>query len=97
MSPDTKPGFYYVSVIDESSGRRALVRGPWVNNHRRALAAVDAVRSEADRHDPRAVWYAFGTCRSDADLGPGALGGPVVVLRSGHAYAATAHRRIEVV
>jgi hypothetical protein len=23
--------------------------------------------------DPRAHWYAFGTCRSDADLGPGYL------------------------
>lgn len=93
MTPDTRPGFYYVSVID--GPRRAIVRGPWVDDHRGALRAVEAVRREAERFDDRAIWYAFGTCRSDTHLGPGALGGPVVPLRSGHSYAPTAHRRIE--
>lgn len=89
QSPDPRPGFYYVSVID--GARRAAVRGPWINDHRGAMAAVDAVRREAERFDDRAVWYAFGTCRSETDLGPGALGGAVVALRSGHAYEPTGH------
>lgn len=89
QEPDPRPGFYYVSVID--GARRAILRGPWVDNHRGALDAVDSVRREADRVDPRAVWYAFGTLRSVRHLGPGALGGPVVPLRSGHAYAPTGY------
>lgn len=74
QAPDPRPGFYYVSVMD--GPRRALVRGPWTN-HADALAAVETVRAEAEKADPRAVWYAFGTARCETDVGPGVLGGPL--------------------
>jgi hypothetical protein len=70
--PDTKPGFYYVSVVRGESDYR-LLRGPFVNDHAGALAAVDAARFRAYDLDPRAAWYAFGTMRSDDDMGPGIL------------------------
>lgn len=71
QQPDPRAGFYYVSVID--GGRSARVRGPFVNDHAGALAAVDAARAELEALDPRAIWYAFGTCRSETNLGPGYL------------------------
>lgn len=71
QSPDTKPGYYYVSAID--GARSALVRGPFRDDHAGALASVDSARERMIAIDPRAHWYAFGTCRSDADLGPGYL------------------------
>lgn len=80
MSPDNRPGFYYVSVHDEGRNRRTIVRGPWRDDHRGAIDAVEAVRRESEQIDPRATWYAFGTCRSDTDLGPGVLGGPIEVV-----------------
>lgn len=71
QQPDTKPGFYYVTVMD---GRRVgALLGPFVNDHAGALAKVDAARAKANELDPRAAFYAFGTTRSDTDLGPGAL------------------------
>lgn len=70
--PDRRPGFYYVSCVDGT--RRALLRGPWTS-HAAAIAAVPAVRAEAERADAWACWYAFGTARSETDLGPGVLGG----------------------
>lgn len=77
QAPDTRPGFYYVSVMD--GPRRGLLRGPWIDDHAGALAAVDVVRAEAERVDPRAAFYAFGTARSETDRGPGVLGGPIPV------------------
>lgn len=68
--PDTKPGNYYVSVID--GPRSALLLGPFENDHAAALAMVDKVRAKAEEVDPRASWYAFGTCRMDASR-PGRL------------------------
>lgn len=69
QTPDTKPGDYYVSVIDQAgnngAGRYALMLGPFKNNHAEALAMVDEVRKVAEGIDPRAVWYLFGTCRLD--------------------------------
>lgn len=78
QQPDTKPGFYYVSVVRSNSndGRGTdwrPLRGPFVNDHVGALAAVDAARSKACEFDPRGHWYAYGTVRSDTDLGPGIL------------------------
>jgi hypothetical protein len=78
---DTKPGFYYVSVID--GARRGLLLGPWVDDHAGARAAVDAARIEAERLDPWASFWAFGTCRSDDDLGPGLLGGDSILRPRG--------------
>ena len=69
-TPDPRPGFYYVSAID--GPRAARVQGPF-QTHAEALARVDAARSRAEKLDPRACWYAFGTCRSETDLGPGWL------------------------
>lgn len=68
--PDPRPGYYYVSC--EDGGRRALVAGPYVD-HETALHEVDLVKAEAERVDSRAVWYAWGTARSDTDLGLGAI------------------------
>lgn len=72
QAPDSRPGFYYVTAID--GPRYARILGPFVDDHAGALAAVEATRTEADRRDPRAWFWAFGTCRSVEDLGPGALG-----------------------
>jgi hypothetical protein len=71
-SPDTRPGFYYVSVVRDGGDYR-LLRGPFENDHVSALAAVDASREEAIALDPRAFWYAYGTVRTDVDCGPGIL------------------------
>lgn len=85
QAPDPRPGFYYVSVID--GPRRALLRGPWVDDHAGALAAVDRVRRQAELVDARAVFYAFGTARTDVDRGPGVLGRAFV----GHLIAPAPH------
>ena len=58
---DTRPGEYYVSVVD--GGRSALVLGPFTNDHAGAIAMVEQARIKAEGLDPRAVWYSFGTCR----------------------------------
>lgn len=67
---DVRPGFYYVTALDDA--RHALLRGPFTW-HYQAIAAADRARMEAEDHDPRAYGYSFGTCRSDVDLGPGIL------------------------
>jgi hypothetical protein len=72
QQPDSKPGFYYVSVVKGHDNFR-LLRGPFVNDHAGALAAVDAARRKACDLDPRGHWYAYGTCRTDEDMGRGIL------------------------
>lgn len=67
---DTRAGFYYVTAID--AGRVALLLGPFTR-HADALARVDEARRDAERVDARAVFAAFGTCRSENDLGAGKL------------------------
>lgn len=62
---DTQPGEYYVTAIDGMRSVRLL--GPFTNDHRAALNMVDAVRRKAEELDPRAHWYAFGTCRLPDD------------------------------
>lgn len=62
--PDIRPGNYYVSVVDGK--RHALLLGPFAH-HVTALDAVDDVRRLAHELDPRAAWYAFGTCRLPDD------------------------------
>jgi hypothetical protein len=73
--PDTKPGFYYVSVVRTGGLRHdfRLLRGPFQNDHAAALAAVEPGKARAEALDPRAFWYAYGTCRTDTDQGPGIL------------------------
>jgi hypothetical protein len=68
---DTRAGYYYVSVIDGS--RKGLVSGPY-ETHGEALQAVERVRRAAEKVDPRAVWYAFGTARCEHYSQPGVLG-----------------------
>jgi hypothetical protein len=58
--PDSKPGPYYVSVVD--AGRYALVSGPY-EQHAEALEKVDPARRICAELNPRTVFYAFGTCR----------------------------------
>ena len=65
QTPDTKPGAYFVTCID--GARVGRLAGPFINDHAAALALVDRARAEAERIDPRAAWYAFGTCRVDLD------------------------------
>jgi hypothetical protein len=68
---DTRPGFYYVSVIRDDGAYRFLA-GPF-ETHVEALAAVPRARDVARDLDPRATWYAFGTARTDENSGPGML------------------------
>ncbi len=72
QQPDTQPGFYYVTVRrDTTSPKYRTLRGPFINDHAAALAAVDEAMRRAVDYDPRGCWYAYGTCRSEVDLGPG--------------------------
>lgn len=50
---------YYVSVI--SGSKFALVCGPMAS-HDEALAMVPVVKEDAMKVDPRAPFYAYGTC-----------------------------------
>lgn len=59
--PDLTPGNYYVSVKDD--GKAGLVVGPF-DNHKDALLKVSETRRLAGEHNPRAVWWSFGTCRA---------------------------------
>lgn len=73
QEPDIQLGNYYVSVRRDD-GMHGLLLGPFRNDHARALAAVPAARAKAEEVDPRAHWYAFGTCRLAADfVTPGVL------------------------
>lgn len=71
MTPDTKPGHYYVTVYDR--GRYIEALGPFTQQdprqgaHFRALALVDKVRRyvRQNDHSPHEPWYAYGTCRID--------------------------------
>lgn len=59
--PDSAPGAYYVTAIDDA-GRVAKVAGPFPR-HALAVAAVEPTRAACT--DPRAAWYAWGTCRTE--------------------------------
>ena len=69
-NPDPRPGFYYVSAIDD--GRSARVCGPFTT-HAEALENVEPARKALEDVDPRACFYAIGTCRCEANAGPGYL------------------------
>lgn len=73
QQPDTKPGFYYVSAIEDSRRGYHLLRGPFKDDHAGALAAVDDARRITCDGYPRAHWWSFGTVRCDDDRGPGIL------------------------
>ena len=80
QEPDSTPGNYYVSCVD--GGRVGLLLGPFVDDHRAALSAVEAVREAAYAADPRSWFYSFGTVRVDTDR-PGVLNGVLPHLLPG--------------
>lgn len=51
---------FYVSVVD--GPKFALLAGPF-RSHQEALDLVRKASDEAEKHDPRAVFYAFGTVK----------------------------------
>lgn len=53
-------GGFYVSVLN--NGRSGLLLGPF-ETHEEALGKVDLARTLADRVDPKAPFYAYGTAR----------------------------------
>ena len=63
QTPDTKSGNYYVTAIDGK--RHAVLAGPFRDNHQAALDTVDAAKRLAQDLDPKAVFYSFGTARTD--------------------------------
>ncbi|MGF7178388.1 hypothetical protein [Azospirillum doebereinerae] len=71
QQPDSRPGFYYVSIVRDS--RVGLLAGPFIDDHAAALAWVERARAEAERCDPFAVFDAFGTVRLTSSAKPGVL------------------------
>jgi len=69
-TPDARPGFYYVSVID--GPKFGLLSGPY-STHAEALAQVEPARKIAHKANRDAIWYGFGTCRLETSAGPGVL------------------------
>jgi hypothetical protein len=67
-NPDSRAGDYYVSCRRED-GHVSLVSGPYVS-HADALAMRRQVNDMAEKHDPKAVWYSWGTCRMPQGTGP---------------------------
>lgn len=61
QAPDPQPGFYYVDARD--AGRVAWLAGPFAR-HADALAWLDPARLLAQKLDPWAAFYAFGTLRA---------------------------------
>lgn len=74
QAPDARPGFYYVTVRKGADQYR-LLRGPFVNDHAAALAAVREAKDRACDLDPRGHWYSYGTARLECNAGPGIFGG----------------------
>lgn len=68
---DTRPGCYYVSVMNDSNAT-AFLAGPYTT-HSEALSKVAAAKAIAHDRDPRGYWYAYGTCRTES-AHPSALG-----------------------
>jgi hypothetical protein len=58
---DPRPGDYFVTVRRDDGESRFLL-GPF-DEHVKALKRVEEVRRYACTIDPRAPFYAFGTCR----------------------------------
>lgn len=62
QAPDPRPGHYYASIMKPGTTQYVLALGPFAQ-HQSALDQVDAVNRKACELDPRAHWYAYGTCR----------------------------------
>ena len=62
---DDRPGRYFVSARNDD-GRAVMLLGPY-DSHLEALERVDLGRQLAEKVDPRAPWYSYGTCRVHDD------------------------------
>ncbi len=68
---DTRPGNYYVSVVD--GPQFGLLAGPFPT-HAEALAMVNEAQTKAEEVNRKAIWYAYGTVRMADDYNkPGVL------------------------
>lgn len=56
---------FFTSVVD--GGRCVLMSGPY-GTHREAKDALKADKDKAHKQDPRAPWYAYGTCQAPEDM-----------------------------
>ena len=68
--PDSRSGFYYVTVRRDDGEFRPLF-GPFKDDHARALHLVSKARRLACDRDRRAPWYSYGTARTDHSIGDG--------------------------
>lgn len=84
QQPDTKPGLYYVSAMNETGRKWVPLLGPFRDNHAAALAKVDGVRTLACDLDPRGTWWSYGTARIDYQDSPpqGRLNGHFADVRT---------------
>lgn len=64
-TPSPFAAYFYVSAID--GRKKYMIAGPYLT-HAKALAAVDTVRRDAERRDPRAYWMAWGTAGSSREM-----------------------------
>lgn len=69
QEPDLRPGPYFVSAVDPEN----MLRGWWpmmgpFEKHQEALDLVEEVRRFAEKHDPRAYFYSWGTVRFTGEL-----------------------------
>lgn len=72
QTPDTKPGPYYVTAIIDGDATIYPMAGPYAD-HASALADVQRCRDIAISVDRKAIWAAFGTCRTPTYSHPGKL------------------------
>ncbi len=72
--PDSRPGFYYVTVRRDDGQFRPLF-GPFKNDHDRALHLVSKARRLACERDPRGHWYSYGTAFVPESIGNGIFNG----------------------
>lgn len=67
ITPDTRPGDYFVSVHDQGQKPR-LVLGPF-ETHKEAINQVEAVRTYLLETDPKGHFYSYGTARQEKGSG----------------------------
>ena len=85
---DEAPGrLFYVSVVD--GGRYGFLSGPYAT-HAEAMADVNEVQVLAEKHDPGAAFYAFGTARApEGYTTPGILNEALQAERAARGAAST--------
>ncbi|WP_421948657.1 hypothetical protein [Phaeodactylibacter xiamenensis] len=71
ITPDTRPGDYFVSVHDQGQKPR-LALGPF-KTHKEAINQVEAVRQYMLEADPQGHFYGYGTARQEEGSGNNGL------------------------